>query len=106
MAAEFGRGYVIIRFVLEGCTLNPTCDITAKLLFDLGLRRYPPLATLLNIAAGPDPQTRNAALKYFLDNISTKYGDYNPSLFVNLAFVPAVKTDGTKFLAKPHEVCA
>ncbi|KAF7792228.1 hypothetical protein EIP86_003262 [Pleurotus ostreatoroseus] len=40
----------------------------AKFLFRLGLRRFPPLETIVQLAGGPDARIRGLALKYFLDN--------------------------------------
>ncbi|KAI0371771.1 hypothetical protein BV20DRAFT_1016624 [Pilatotrama ljubarskyi] len=75
----------------------------AKFLFKLDLRRYPPLPDIIGLAASPDEKIRSAALKYFLDNYTTRYADYDPNAFANVAFVPAVK-DGKQCLARPHEV--
>ncbi|KAI0701855.1 hypothetical protein BC835DRAFT_1435271 [Cytidiella melzeri] len=77
----------------------------AKFLHRLGLRRFPPLEVILALAAGPDEKIRSVALKYFLDNHGTRYTDYRPSSFVNLAFIPSVK--GTvPVMGKPGEVFA
>ncbi|TBU28918.1 hypothetical protein BD311DRAFT_721461 [Dichomitus squalens] len=75
----------------------------AKFLFKLGLRRYPPLPELIGLAASKDEATRTAALKYFFDNYTTRYSDYDPENFSNVAFVPAMK-DSSRILARPHEV--
>ncbi|RDX42682.1 hypothetical protein OH76DRAFT_1410943 [Lentinus brumalis] len=75
----------------------------AKFLFKLGLRRYPPLAELVGLMASGDEATRSAARKYFFDNYMTRYADYDPDAFSNVAFIPAVK-GGTRCLARPHEV--
>ncbi|RPD65851.1 hypothetical protein L226DRAFT_529987 [Lentinus tigrinus ALCF2SS1-7] len=75
----------------------------AKFLFNLGLRRYPPLAELVGLMASNDEATRNAARKYFFDNYATRYADYDPDAFSNVAFIPAVK-GGSRCLARPHEV--
>ncbi|KAI0083802.1 hypothetical protein BDY19DRAFT_975723 [Irpex rosettiformis] len=77
----------------------------AKFLHSLGLRRYPPLDVILCLAASTDEKIRSTALRYFLDNYQTRYPDYQPSSFANLAFVPAMK--GTvPYLGKPGEVFA
>ncbi|EIW60639.1 uncharacterized protein TRAVEDRAFT_119941 [Trametes versicolor FP-101664 SS1] len=75
----------------------------AKFLFKLGLRRYPPLPDLIGLAASGDEKVRSAALKYLLDNYSTRYADYDPNAFSNVPFIPAVK-GGKPCMAKPHEV--
>jgi hypothetical protein len=74
----------------------------AKFLFTLGLRRYPPTETILEIAAKDEPQ-RTVALSYFLDNYIQKYTDYTADAHANIAFVPAVHK-GEKKLVKPLEV--
>ena len=55
------------------------------------------------MAGGGDPRTRALAMKYFLENRTTKYAEYQPSAYANIAFVPAVKGK-TEILAKPGEV--
>ncbi|KAF8581823.1 hypothetical protein K439DRAFT_1513339 [Ramaria rubella] len=76
----------------------------AKFLFKLGLRRHPPLKDLLSLVAVSDPAIRQASLKYLIDNMSSKYPDYNPQYFATLAYVPALKPDGTSTMGKPLEV--
>ncbi|KAG8964408.1 hypothetical protein FRC03_001809 [Tulasnella sp. 419] len=77
----------------------------AKILFDLGLRRYPDLPVIIGLMASPDPKIRRTALKYFLDEFYPRYSrSYNPSDFLHLAYIPAVKPDGTHFLARHNEV--
>ncbi|GAA5870207.1 hypothetical protein JCM16303_001925 [Sporobolomyces ruberrimus] len=77
----------------------------AKLLFDLGLLRTPPVEQVLQIAAtSPILETREKALRYFLDGCITRgYGStYSPSKH-DLAFVPALDK-GKDVLGKPTEV--
>ncbi|CDO69004.1 hypothetical protein BN946_scf184834.g11 [Trametes cinnabarina] len=74
----------------------------AKFLFKLDLRRYPPLPDIVGLAASQDEKVRSAAFKYLLDNYATRYADYDPAAFANVAFIPAVK-DGKPCLAKPLE---
>lgn len=75
----------------------------AKFLFDLGLRRQPPLGVLLTLCTDQDPQFRSVALHYFLDNITTKYPDYTAYDFSSLAYIPAIH-NGKSCLAKIKEV--
>ncbi|KAJ2913257.1 hypothetical protein MD484_g7175, partial [Candolleomyces efflorescens] len=75
----------------------------AKLLFELGLQRYPPLGTIITLCTDQNPQIRNTALQYFLDNITTKYDQYDANDFANLAYIPALRNTET-CLAKPKEV--
>ncbi|QRW13174.1 hypothetical protein RhiLY_12173 [Ceratobasidium sp. AG-Ba] len=76
----------------------------AKFMFELGLLRYPPLETILKLAGATDSDQRAVALKYFLDNHSSRYTSYDPHRFKHLAFVPAIKPDGTSFLSNPTVV--
>ncbi|KAF8270077.1 hypothetical protein EI94DRAFT_1723808 [Lactarius quietus] len=77
----------------------------AKFLINLGLRRFPPLWELLNITASDNQTLREKALTFFLDNLSSKYSDYDPNNYRDLAFVPAVR-GSEKVLAKPFELYA
>ncbi|GAA5922620.1 uncharacterized protein JCM15063_003364 [Sporobolomyces koalae] len=77
----------------------------AKLLFDLGLLRTPPVDKVLEIAAtGPSTEIRQKALRYFLDGcVTLGYGSsYSPTKH-NLPFVPALLS-GKETLVKPTEV--
>ncbi|GAA5899994.1 hypothetical protein JCM6882_007020 [Rhodosporidiobolus microsporus] len=77
----------------------------AKLLFDLGLLRQPPVEAVLQIAAeAKDEKTREKALRYFLDgSVTMGYAKtYSPSKHA-LAFVPALDK-GNPVLSKPTEV--
>jgi hypothetical protein len=64
-------------------------------MFELGLRRYPPLETIINLCASSDATIRPIALKYFLDNISSRYPQYDPMNFAEVAFVPTTTRMGT-----------
>ncbi|KAG8731231.1 hypothetical protein FRC11_004681, partial [Ceratobasidium sp. 423] len=75
-----------------------------KFMFELGLKRYPPLETILTLAGAADIDKRGAALKYFMDNHTARYTSYRPDVYKHLAFVPAIKPDGTSFLANPTTV--
>ncbi|KAF5355265.1 hypothetical protein D9758_006047 [Tetrapyrgos nigripes] len=75
----------------------------AKLLFDLGLQRQPPLNTLINLCASSTPDIRNSAFQYLIENVDTKYKDYKPVDYRNVKFIPALK-DGAPYLATPDEV--
>ncbi|GAA5977366.1 hypothetical protein JCM5350_002442 [Sporobolomyces pararoseus] len=77
----------------------------AKLLFDLGLLRTPPVEKVLQIAASDsNPDKRERALRYFLDGCHTLgYGSTYSLSKHDLAFVPAI-SKGKEVLAKPTEV--
>ncbi|KAJ6593724.1 hypothetical protein B0H19DRAFT_1091788 [Mycena capillaripes] len=77
----------------------------AKLLFDLGLMRYPPLEVLISLCASPDAKVRPIALKYLLDNMSARYNDYNPAHFYEIPYLPALK-DGKPVMGSPKDVFA
>ncbi|GAA6015207.1 hypothetical protein JCM11491_000504 [Sporobolomyces phaffii] len=77
----------------------------AKLLFDLGLLRTPPVEQVLQIAASSsDPVKRERALRYYLDGcVTLGYGTtYSPTQH-DLPFVPAIEK-GKQVFAKPSEV--
>ncbi|KAH9061942.1 hypothetical protein EDB87DRAFT_1682606 [Lactarius vividus] len=95
-------GLPVIDWGVEN-TWKPLSD-EAKFLFSLGLRRFPPLLELLNIAASDNQTVREKALSFFLDNLY-QYLDYNPQNFRDLAFVPALR-GSEKVLAKPFELYA
>ncbi|CAE6531048.1 unnamed protein product [Rhizoctonia solani] len=75
-----------------------------KFMVELGLKRYPPLETVLTLAGAADIDKRAVALKYFMENHSARYTTYQAETFKHLAFVPAIKPDGTSFLASPTAV--
>ncbi|KIP09762.1 hypothetical protein PHLGIDRAFT_102310 [Phlebiopsis gigantea 11061_1 CR5-6] len=77
----------------------------AKFLYKLGLRRFPPLDTILTLAAEANEDKRSQALKFFLDNHGTKYSSYKSTDFSTLAFIPALRNN-KPCLAKPSEVFA
>ncbi|KDQ54066.1 hypothetical protein JAAARDRAFT_409896 [Jaapia argillacea MUCL 33604] len=60
----------------------------AKFLYKLGLRRFPLIETLVDLAAGEDAVVRPLALKYILDNYASRYSDFDPGAFGNRAFIP------------------
>ena len=66
----------------------------------MGIKKYPPLQKILTLAAPPtDPEIRNRALKYFINNFERRYYyDYNPAQ-VN-AFLPCLDS---YIYAKPSE---
>ncbi|KAF8128969.1 hypothetical protein EV363DRAFT_1220883 [Boletus edulis] len=67
----------------------------AKLLYRLGLRRFPPLETTVTLCSSSDASVRMSAFKYLCDNIPSKYPDYNPDNFGHIAFILAEGEDGT-----------
>ncbi|PPQ99714.1 hypothetical protein CVT24_009697 [Panaeolus cyanescens] len=75
----------------------------AKFLYDIGLRRYPPLKDLITLCSDVDPDIRTTALKYLVDNIPSRYPDYDPYDFKDVKFLPA-KSKGASCLATIQEV--
>jgi hypothetical protein len=80
-----------------------TDAVSAKFLFRLGLRRFPPLEVVVNLAASADVAIRSTALRYLVDNIGTRYVDYDPGKFQNVAYVPAL-LNGETCMSTPQEV--
>ncbi|KAK7057384.1 hypothetical protein R3P38DRAFT_2840641 [Favolaschia claudopus] len=77
----------------------------AKLLFDLGLMRYPQLNVLISLCAGPNAEIRPLAFKYLLDNLSSRYHEYKPADYYETPFLPAMK-DGKPVMGTPKDVFA
>lgn len=78
-------------------------NLIAKFLYLLGLRRFPPLRDIIGMAASPDVSLRSVALKYFLDNYN-RYPEYDAMMFADVAYLPALKTDGQSVMGTPKEV--
>jgi hypothetical protein len=55
--------------------------IEARMLFTLGLKRFPPIDVLLGIAAGRAPMNQKA-LDYLLANLQTHYINFDPKVFL------------------------
>jgi hypothetical protein len=64
--------------------------LLAKFLYKLGLRRFPPLKTIISLCASNEINIRAFALKYFLNNYTSRYSDFDPNNFTDLAFIPAL----------------
>ena len=68
----------------------------AGLLYRLGLRRDPPLETIVTLSSvAPDTTVRETAFKYLCDNLRSNYSHYNPDNFRHIVFIPAENKDGT-----------
>ncbi|KIL68939.1 hypothetical protein M378DRAFT_21839 [Amanita muscaria Koide BX008] len=75
----------------------------ATFLFELGLRRHPPLNELVLICASNVSEIQQSALKYLLDNIDKAYKEFAASNYYHVAFIPAMK--GSDFcLGSPKDV--
>lgn len=79
-----------MNFIVE--TRRKDSDIldVAKFLYKLGLRRTVPLKNIIVLCASANATVRPVALKYFLDNYATRYSDFDPAYFSDIAFVPAL----------------
>ncbi|WRT66409.1 uncharacterized protein IL334_003365 [Kwoniella shivajii] len=75
----------------------------AKMLFGLGLRRFPPVDVLIGIAAGRPPANEKA-LQYLLANVHIHYPMFKAGAFSEVAFIPALTSTGESILAKPGRV--
>ncbi|KAF5351976.1 hypothetical protein D9756_007388 [Leucocoprinus leucothites] len=75
----------------------------AQFLFELGLRRYPPLEELIQLCAGSDLTIRTTALKYLVDNLRSKYTDYDCNNYRDIPFIPALD-GGESRLGTPRQV--
>ena len=70
-------------------------------LIELGLREYPTLEKIMELAAHPtDLKIRNEALKYFIRNFEVKYSQNYNQTKVDVAFLPCSFTNN---YAKPSE---
>ncbi|EIW74063.1 hypothetical protein CONPUDRAFT_86046 [Coniophora puteana RWD-64-598 SS2] len=75
----------------------------ARFLYRLGLKRAPPLDVIINLSASTDKSVQQHALKYLLDNLVTRYPEYHPNKYAEVAFVPAINAF-KECLGKPNEV--
>lgn len=98
-SSEEGLQYVVVSY--RAAASKHT--FTAKFLYSLGLRGFPPLEVILNLASSLDPKVNALALDYFLDNYVKKYYDYDPMNFAKVAFIPALGNK-LKILGTPSEV--
>ncbi|KAJ1020756.1 hypothetical protein NDA16_004147 [Ustilago loliicola] len=79
----------------------------ARFVFDLGLRRYPPMETVLELASTTSNDAlRSKALSFFLDKFHAHYANqYTIYRAEKYAFIPARLPSETKMvLRKPTEV--
>lgn len=76
------------------------------MLFGLGLKKFPPLTTILELASkAEDPTRQKKAFRYLLDSFDTHYAPgFEPDQVAHLAFIPSLTPDGTPFSATLREV--
>lgn len=78
----------------------------AVFLRELGLKSFPPLATIISMAANPDLALHGKSLTFFLQNFSARYEkQYRPQDFSTKRFIPAL-FEGKACLRGPEEVYA
>ncbi|KAF8629109.1 hypothetical protein AX17_005695 [Amanita inopinata Kibby_2008] len=75
----------------------------ANFLFELGLRRHPPLHDLVMQCAHEIPEIRRVSLKYLLDNLERLYSDFSADDYEHVAFIPSLK-DSAPCLGSPKNV--
>ena len=74
-----------------------------KLLYELGLQRVPPLATMINLASGTDRSVSRAALVFITEHFYHYQGErLDP--FLTRRFIPAYDSSGAEVQASPMEV--
>lgn len=75
----------------------------AKFAFSLGLHRHAHLPTLLaNAANGTNEGLRQASLAYLISNVH-RYNGFSALNHKDIAFVPAIASNGQHFLVKPTD---
>ncbi|KAG9310204.1 hypothetical protein JVU11DRAFT_9846 [Chiua virens] len=68
----------------------------------LGVKKYPPLKKVIDLAASNEPEVQKFALQYLLSNFDTHYSDYKSGDFAHVAFIPTQ----TGLLARLNKVFA
>ncbi|QRW26603.1 protein-histidine kinase [Rhizoctonia solani] len=76
----------------------------ANFLFELGLKRFPPLQVILPLIGTADLNKRRIVIEYFMKNYNAFYKHYRADFFKRLRFVPAIKGDGSALLSDPTMV--
>ncbi|KAI6097702.1 hypothetical protein EDD16DRAFT_1902480 [Pisolithus croceorrhizus] len=67
----------------------------ARLLYRLGLNRFPPLPNIVELCSSSDSGLQETAFAYLCDRLHSQYADYNPESFRNVEFIPAESKDRT-----------
>ncbi|KAI6094846.1 hypothetical protein F5141DRAFT_1295920 [Pisolithus sp. B1] len=65
----------------------------ARLLYRLGLNRFPPLPNIVELCASSNDGLQETAFAYLCDRLHSQYADYNPESFRNVEFIPAESKD-------------
>ncbi|PFH51991.1 hypothetical protein AMATHDRAFT_57645 [Amanita thiersii Skay4041] len=75
----------------------------AGLLFELGLRKHPPLDDLIGLCTHDKTEIRQTSFKYLLDNLDKIYKDFSVSNYDHVSFLPCLK-DSKPYLGAPNQV--
>ncbi|KAI6017290.1 hypothetical protein BKA83DRAFT_30366 [Pisolithus microcarpus] len=75
----------------------------AQLLYRIGLNRFPPLLTVVELCSSSDVGAQETAFEYLCNKLHLQYSHYKPEDFRNVEFVPA-ESNGRTCLKKLGEV--
>ncbi|KAG6375033.1 hypothetical protein JVT61DRAFT_3813 [Boletus reticuloceps] len=75
----------------------------ARLLYHLGLNRFPSLSQIIELCSSKDIGVQETAFKCLYSGLRSRYQDYNPEDFRDAEFIPAENDSGGS-LKKPGEV--
>ncbi|KAI6101844.1 hypothetical protein F5141DRAFT_272169 [Pisolithus sp. B1] len=75
----------------------------ARLLYRLGLNRFPPLPKIVELCSSSDGVVQETAFVYLCDKLHSQYLDYKPENFRDVEFIPA-ESKGRPYLRKLGEV--
>ncbi|KAI6101856.1 hypothetical protein F5141DRAFT_1242841 [Pisolithus sp. B1] len=75
----------------------------AQLLYRIGLNRFPPLPTIVDLCSSRDVGVQETAFEYLCNKLRLQYSHYNPEDFYNVEFIPA-ESKGHTCLKKLGEV--
>ncbi|KAF8131205.1 hypothetical protein EV363DRAFT_1584042 [Boletus edulis] len=75
----------------------------ARLLYHLGLNRFPSLSQIMELCSSKDNEVQETAFKCLYSGLRSRYQDYNPEDFRDAKFIPA-ENDSGRYLKKLGEV--
>ncbi|KAI6159818.1 hypothetical protein EDD17DRAFT_1761872 [Pisolithus thermaeus] len=70
-------------------------SLEAQLLYRIGLNRFPPLPTIVDLCSSRDVGVQETAFEYLCNKLHLQYSHYNPEDFCNVEFIPAESKDRT-----------
>jgi hypothetical protein len=62
------------------------------------------LDQIIKLCASPTTTVQAAALTFLLENLQTRYADYDPLNFLDVPFVPAQDANGAPCMGSPRQV--